>query len=449
MMETIELKGFWWIPGNEEETMVGTLKFTSNEGSNLELIVEFFDEEKFNVDIILGRTSNGADITLYKCFMINYSYNSKGFSTVKIYSNIIFEGVHFNKIEDIKFKEISCHYSNLDEWAWMNGFDVNQNTYNQIEVKYQFPIKEVVEVNNDYTVEIYPDIQMSSRNLVQKEMTISQKIYTKVINKTSKSFEEHMNELRHVQNFISLGVSKPVVIMELVGKTEANQEVFGKYIHYPKVNIYFEVQNLEQSQKSIIPLKMLFNLREIKGEFSNILKTWFERKELLEPIINLYFGTQYNSQIYLEQKFLNLVQAVESYHRRTRKNIEIEESEHQKRIATILNSVADEHKDWLEGRLSYSNEPILRKRLKELVNDCAEILRLNSNQRDSFIYKVCTTRNYFTHYDKSLEGKAAKAIELIDICNKLEKIIRFNLLIEIGFTKESAKGLMDKLYNYR
>lgn len=445
-MDKIDLKGLWWLPGNEEK-VVGTLKFDSDEGANLEVVGRFFNDNKFEVDIILGRTSNGEDITLYKCFIMSSSYNNKGGSVTKIYSNIIFEGVHFNQLADINFKEISCHYSNLDEWAWMNGFDVKQNFNNQIEVKYQLPSKEIVEINEDYTVEIYPDIQVPNNNLVQKEMTISQKIYTKIINKNSESFEEHMNELRHIQNFISLGISKPVVIMELVGKTEFNREFYNEYIHYPIVKIYFKVKSLEQSQKNIVPMQMLFNLQDIKAELKDILKLWFNKKEILGSIIDLYFGTQYNSDMYLEQKFSYLVQAIEAYHRRTRKNSGIEDDKHEQRIASILSSVEGEYKEWLKERLSYSNEPILRDRLKELVSECAEILELNSRGKTRFIYKICNTRNYFTHYDKSLEGKVAKPSELIDICYKLEKIIQYNLLLEIGFSTEKAKQLMGNLYN--
>ena len=33
-----------------------------------------------------------------------------------VFSNIIFEGVHFNTEEDICLMKL-CHYSNLDEWA--------------------------------------------------------------------------------------------------------------------------------------------------------------------------------------------------------------------------------------------------------------------------------------------------------------------------------------------
>lgn len=397
--------------------------------------------------IILGRTSDGKNITLYKWFEIKKSFSSNGFTITIIFSNIVFEGVHFNKEEDIKFNEISCNYSNLDEWAWMNGFNIKENKqYDEIEIKYRLPSREIAEVNKDYIVEIYPNTKMSNYNLVQKEVAIIQKVYAKVINKNLNSFEEHMKELNYVQNLISLGVGKSVVVMDLVGKTEANKEEFEGDFFYSEVKIYFCIKN-STSQRKILPPQMLFTLRDIKADFSNILKRWFERKELLEPVINLYFGTLYNSNMYLEQRFSSLIQAIESYHRRTKINTEIGTEDHEERVNSILSSVDSKYKEWLKSKLLYSNEPSLRKRLESMVKECSGLINLESSkQKKSFINKVCDTRNYFTHYDESLANRAEKGSELLNICNKLEIIIEFNLLLEIGFNKDSAYELLKKKY---
>lgn len=57
--------------------------------------------------------------------------------------------------------------------------------------------------------------------------------------------------------------------------------------------------------------------------------------------------------MYLEQRFLSLVQAVESYHRRTRINNEIDPEDHKKRVNAVIESVDDQYKKWIEGRLGY------------------------------------------------------------------------------------------------
>ena len=153
--------------------------------------------------------------------------------------------------------------------------------------------------------------------------------------------------------------------------------------------------------------------------------------------------------MYLEQKFSSLIQAIESYHRRTKNNNEIEPEQHGMRINNIIESVDDQYKKWLEGKLAYSNEPTLRNRLKELLEECGSLLKLSSSRKKkSFIGKVCDTRNYFTHYDISFSGKAGNGTVLLKLCSILEVIIEFNLLLEIGFDNKKAQELLEEKYKH-
>jgi hypothetical protein len=446
-MKSFEWKGIWWLPDNEESGVTGILRFNPEDGAYLELIGQLFGYEKFEANIILGKTSDGKNITLYKCFEVIKTFNSSGFPTTVVFANITFEGVHFNTEENIKFKEISCHYSNLDEWAWMNGIQIDKPTADKLEISYKLPPKISTEIKNNYVIEVYPSAETPSHCIVQKEVTIIQRIYVKVINSKLNSFEEHRDKLHHMQNFISLGVGEPVTIIDVIGETEENKKDYNGKILYPKVTIYFCIKKSSEDYKPILPPNMLFNLRDIKDDFNIIINKWYEMEETLKPVFNLYFGTLYNSDMYLEQKFSSLIQAIESYHRRTKNNNEIEPEEHKKRINTIIESVDAQYKKWLEDKLAYSNEPTLRSRLKELLEECGSLLKLSSSKKKkSFISKICDTRNYFTHYDISLASKAAKGTELLRLCNMLKIIIEFNLLLEIGFDNKKAQELLEEKY---
>ncbi len=443
------MKGIWWLPDNKENYITGILKFNPEDGAYLELMGQLSGYDELEANIILGKTSDGKDITLYKCFEVRKIFNSSGFPMTVVFSNIIFEGVHFNTEEDIRFKELSCHYSNLDEWAWMNGMNINVPAPGELEISYKLPSKICADIKDDYVIEVYPSTETPSHCIVQKEASIVQRIFVRVINNQLNSFEEHRDKLHHMQNFISLGVGEPVSIIDVIGKTEENREDHDGYILYPKVTIYFCIKKSSEDYKPILPPSMLFNLKNIKDDFDIIINKWYDKAEVLKPVFNLYFGTLYNSDMYLEQKFSSLIQAIESYHRRTKNNNEIEPEQHGMRINNIIESVDDQYKKWLEGKLAYSNEPTLRNRLKELLEECGSLLKLSSSRKKkSFIGKVCDTRNYFTHYDISLSGKAAKGTELLKLCNILKVIIEFNLLLEIGFDNKKAQELLEEKYKH-
>jgi len=129
MDQEFEYKGTWWLPDKPEKRVSGTLTFTPNKEANLDLMGSFKDiknknkSEILEPEIILGVSSDGKYITLYKCLETNSTTSFPGFQTSsRFLANLVFEGVHFQKSEDISFKSISVHYLHLDEWVNISGF---------------------------------------------------------------------------------------------------------------------------------------------------------------------------------------------------------------------------------------------------------------------------------------------------------------------------------------
>lgn len=48
---------------------------------------------------------------------------------------------------------------------------------------------------------------------------------------------------------------------------------------------------------------MLFNLLDIKDDFNNMINKWYDVEIIIEPVFNLYFGTLYKKDMYLEKDF--------------------------------------------------------------------------------------------------------------------------------------------------
>jgi hypothetical protein len=136
------------------------------------------------------------------------------------------------------------------------------------------------------------------------------------------------------------------------------------------------------------------------------------------------------------------VQALEAYHRRTTPAVDLTEDEHEKRMESILRAVPERHRTWLEEKLRYSNELNLRKRIKHILDGHPQTVDSvvgSGKDRTNFVKKVIDTRNYRTHFDESLEGRAARGKELHRINEKLKELIEMCLLAEIGFEDDEIK----------
>jgi len=183
-MDKFEYKGIWWLPDKPEKQISGTLRFTPNEGAILDLIGSFKDIKEINKmlepEIILGISSNGKNITLHKCFETKSNVSFPGLLTSSFYANEVFIGTHFQRSEDIKFRELSIRYSYLDEWVNISGFDIQYPDKKAVVIKYKLPEPIQANIGEDY--KIFIDIQATypTHSIVQKEASIKQKTYIRI-----------------------------------------------------------------------------------------------------------------------------------------------------------------------------------------------------------------------------------------------------------------------------
>jgi len=455
LIEKFEYKGVWWLPSKPGKKVSGTLGFTPNEGAILDLIGSFKDikdiNQILNPDIILGVSSNGKNITLYKCFETRSSLSLPGLLTSSFYASVVFVGVHFEKTEDIKFESLSIHCSYLDDWVNISGFNIQHlSDKKELLIKYKWPESIQVSVNDDLKISIVVHADLPTISVVQKEACIKQKTFIRIEPSKAKSLEEYWSIMYHIQNFLSFGVTEPVHPLAIEGITEAHKIVIGKgKTYHPPISIFYKLPDISYVSKPLMPFDMLFTFKDVSERFEVLLRNWFEKAEMLKPVYDLYFGTLYNPRMYLQHKFLSLVQAIESYHRRTMRNYELPEDEHQKRITEILDSVPSNYRKWLEWKFKYSNEPPLRQRLEDILEVCSEVLDEFIDDKSLFVDKTVDTRNYLTHYDPELKERSAEGEELHRLTQKLKRLLEICLLKELGFNSDDIESLISRIRRYQ
>jgi len=405
-------------------------------------------KEELRPDIILGFSSKGKNITLYKCFEIKSSVSIPGLHTSSIGASVVLVGAHFEKTEDIKFDSLSIHYSHVDNWANISGFDSQQMFANALAdekeylIRYKRPEPVQATVNDDLRISIVVRADLPTISTAQKEACIKEKTFIDIEPKKAKPLEEYWKVMYLIQNFLSLGIMAPVHPLAITGKIKALEVVIEKgKTHHLRISIFYKVPAISQATEEIMRFHMLFTFKDISDSFQVFIRNWFEKAEVLKPVYDLYFGTLYNPRMYLHQRFLSLIHAIESYHRRIMRNYELPEDEYRKKITEILDAVPRNYERWLEWKLKYSNEPRLRQRLEDILEACSEVVDTIIDDRGSFVDKTVDTRNYLTHYDPKLKERAADGIELYNLTQKLGVLLEICLLKELGFGSDNIKSL--------
>jgi hypothetical protein len=434
-------KGDWWLPDKPELKVKGTLDISQDNRAVLELMGALTEigpgkPLEFRPEIILGISIGGTRITLHKCIQFHPTLNlGTGAKASSFYASMVFLGEHFNDSRELKFKALYVEFDGLDYWVGVSGFDIQEpnSTTKVLTYRQPGPIQALI---NGLKVSILFEGLPTIRT--PKQVTIRQRTSIELRPKSEESFDDLLKLVFDIQNFLSLAFAQPTSPTRIYGQSDAHKlEINGQTI-YPTIRIAVH-STFSTKEIGRVQGNSLITFRDVLGRFGLFLKNWLVKTELLEPVYGGYFAVVYNPQMYLHQKFLSFLNAIESYHRRRIANYELAEAEHLRRLTSILSTAPQEHRKWLERKLRYSNELTLRERLEQIIERYSF---LEFRDKGWFVNKVLDTRNYLTHYDPTLKGKSATNDELIEITRKLKVLNETVLLSELGLLPIEVERLI-------
>lgn len=315
MIEQFEYEGIWWLPDKPEKQVSGTLRYSPTGGATLDLIGSFKElpdmmSPPLELDMILGVSSDGKVITLYKCFETGSKWTSAGLLSTSFYANIVFVGWHFPKPEDLRFNNLSINYSYLEEWTGITGFTWHlQEEPKRYGVNYEFPPPVESKVD-DFKISF--DYQFKASGDRLREFNLQHTTFIQIEPENELHFEEYDGMLYHIQNFLSLATRRAVHPRIMKGTSEGAKRTGSEgEDRYQPIDIFRQVAPTPDSTRKLTPYDMLFTFQDISERLEACFRNWFGRFDLLRPVYDLFFGTVYNPSMYLPQRFLNLVQAIE------------------------------------------------------------------------------------------------------------------------------------------
>lgn len=423
--------GEWWLPSNPDKRARGKLSFNQASGAILDLEEGFAEHSKIicGVSLPVGRK-----ITLQDC--IPLSLVGLPGIPYKVFAHRVFLGAHFSQDSDIKFNSLHCQMSNLYEWLSKSGVKVEGAAGKKVVIEYNRPESISVSVNPELSVSI--DFRNSFSSNVNGQIGLEEHAFASFYPKEARNLDEYFRWMQHFRNFLCLATQIVVFPKEIYGVVSDE---------LPYVEVLYQLDAPINTKANTF--NSLFAFKDVETKFESVLRNWYTKLDMFEPVCQLYFGSHYGRFVYLNLRFLCMVQALEAYHRVAVSNEELANQKHEERIASILNTTPLVHREWLRDKLVYSNEPNLRKRLKILCNMFPTTVKALIPARKLFINKVVDTRNYMTHYDLALKNKAANQKELFLITEELRVIVEMCLLHEVGFNTDEINSLILKHYQER
>lgn len=439
MSEITTYKGVWWLPSNARKKIAGTLEVTSYGDAKLQIDGQLLASQNRNdifQPIILGRTDQGY-ITLYRNYLQGSGFRTEGYNYSTYQSQYILTDGHFSDLKVANFNKVTLSYSNLFNWLnQRRGGLIHSDNFLKID---STPRELNYKVNNDLELEFSIYVNSSGHILNPINITVSEKAVLTIKFKKNKKFNEILDIERQIKNFLRFAITKDISLSGF----NLDRPKKGKKRLLPP-NKVIQSHKSSTVKENLHPTEMLFNYKDVEDNIQEILINWFSKYEDLLPVYNLYFNAFYSETTVLDQSFLNAIQALEAYHRRIGDIPVIPEDEHKKRLEEIFTAIP-KYKKWLKYKLKYSNEPILKDRIDDLLKNFTEIDQVFINDAD-FSKTITDYRNKLTHYDPETTSEPLDYDDLFKQWNKLRVLLDSCILKELGMSTEKITTLIRRKY---
>lgn len=450
----LTINGLWWLPENIEDEVSGKLTIYENGGIILDLTGFFIEtnSEEISViremnklreyNIIRGTARTGGEITLHNCK--DYIRRTP-FGSGTIHAYISCETAYLNRDfeneEEIKFNRFDLRFPYLREWLWLFGFDADIEDQNNWTLSFKRPDEYRYHLGNDsISIKTFASYKEDGYKKIAEQVSY----FNFLLNEKLSFIEFKEKFLIPTQNFISFVTDTHNWVEDIAVKYEnENRDELLTKIHH-----LFPFKR-ESKARNTHPRDCLFWLKKSDLEFNDIFKKWMDIHTELNPVFDLYLAVVFNKNFFPKTRFINLIQACETYHSFRYGSNLIDEDEHSARVKSVVSTIPEEHKEWANDTLYHSNYKSLKNRLIELFEAVNFLYDSYISSFDKLTTKLKDTRNYYTHYNENLKDKAATGEELILLTEIISTLLKSHILKELGFSDTHLSKLNNDHQQYK
>lgn len=384
-----------WAP-NSENTQIGTLKIDDEGRSTLELdgflpgIASNFHLFSHYQDLLSHKRSiQGVLKESNKYILLE---DVQGFGGMSRSSGISYPGYSANKSlisddifrqEPLLFQKMEIDLKGLEQWLRLGKNIKVKNEYpHRVSFSYRRP-KEVHYSLDDGAIVLsyryinvfqFPDSYRFSFNEIVTFFYCP---------KENKSLEEMEQQFLLIQDFLIMliGTSFELEWPYLISENGSRKK--------------FYLSRMKGSSKEVEWFNCWTNFVQLKRNFGKIFSTWRKKRESYGSGFYLYLGNLRRMDLYVENRFMNMIWGLESLHRRKYKKQEnLGISIKIQRILECLTSKKD--REWLKYRLKNASEPSLADRIFQLFSSLP--INIEKDKLQIFSKECADTRNSISHF---------------------------------------------------
>ena len=413
-----------------------------------EKVMGNFLEVPLEVSHLCGELETGFTFTLLNLNRIGMQdLVSYGMSVFTFTAEYILCGIRTENGSEQSFCEMNYTLSNIVEWAGESIFSIGEN-YEL--VKKNKEICKEIYLGEDFSIRYFmygSMLPVVEQELLKEQIELKQHGVIKILFKKKEKLEKFNDIFLKLKRLIEIASLKRVNVEKVEAYSEEVVQLIGENSIMRPIEVYGrDIQENKMSEYSRQLRWKWISLSELmeKDSFGH----YFEKHEKLAPIIELYLESFYVEHSSPTRIFLNIVQALETYHSRFITN---SLTNYKTRVEILTQNYpsakAEELRKFLMAQSR--NYITLESRLADLLFAEGKIyFDTGEIKHKDYPSVIAHTRNYYIHYDEKIKEKyTVLTEEELQFYNRsLLQILEYHILLELGFSeRDDIKGkLVDR-----
>ncbi len=313
-------------------------------------------------------------------------------------------GHHFEE-SSIQFDKFRIRFPLLQDWLGLSGIK-GLPTGDEFEVAYTSPEK--ISTNHGPWNLEFSVTQNHSFSF--GDISLSEDAYLQIENREADlTLDQIGRQVTIWKNFVTLALDEEIFPTRVIGYTESVSGAEGR-----DIEIMSTAYRSGDMDRTYHPTKVNFDFSDIEQNVSEVLSNWLDQSDRFTSAYGLYFSVVYQSPMQIENQYLILSSALESfYQEKTEDPVGLAA---ENRLDEVLRAIVDEYKSVL-SHLPWEPDEMLSKIL-EMRNSIIHGMNIDSS-------------NSMTLYDQVLF---------------LQALLETAFLTELGIPEEHTRERLNDKY---
>ena len=402
--------GRWWLPERPDDFVAGNLVTDGDGPITVELAGSLGSgslDDRF--DVVLGVLNGGRYLTLegvapIRSVPLPWDRRPGRHPHETLMASTVYQGDHLPAPADRQFLSAIIELTHLPEWVGTRGFVESHSP--RPGISFETPPERVVK-------RAFATVALAFGWSVTGDLTTSRTIARQTAfhvraDRPMSMGAWYWSVVRPLRHFVTFAAGRAAAI-DLLRMTSATSDD-------PQRSVEVLVPGIDPSRRDRPDRSdFLFRLKDVEDDFESVLSRWLDLVDRAGPALDVLFGPVYRPDTFLDNHFLNAVQAAEGYHR----------------------LLFDGRRRSLASRLTELYESV-----KPLVVDAIVSV-------EGLVKPVVKARNTSTHVDAADPEAASRGRHLLRLVQMLTLVMTADMLRRIGFDDAQCEKALARSRSYR